>query len=355
MKIISISFVLLMGLALTACKSGGPESPAFTKRVEVFGLYIYATNTLPDIKLLHAANVWAQYIDNDEDGIPDNQRVMDVLMERGTSIVMAINEEEREAIPREEKPRGQGLYGRETFPNAIEEGVFDVTLEEVLHPYTRGYALAYPEIFGFKQGTAVGMAVDSARGGYFEEVPEKYPDGAWYTYYDETCSYGCMCNEYIYWALTSILGSQDIPGRQERIGDEWPLNTKELVMETDKAIYELLTNPEYKLPTIIPDGHYSVKDFEVEEYIWVEENKPALGDARTDMEDHAGMIAKIREEGYKNSEVMDIAWNLTDVYGPRLANSPSYNEAANWAEEKFIEFGAENVALQSFTGAGGMP
>ena len=349
MRNLSISLILLLGFALTAYKSGGPDSPAFTKRIEVFGLYIYATNTLPDAKLLHAANVWAQFIDNDEDGIPDNQKVMDVLLSRETCIVMAINEEERASIPREERPRGQGLYGRETFPNAKEEGIFDVTLEEVLHPYTRGYSLAYPEIFGFEQGTEVANAVDSARGGYFPEVPEQYPDGAWYTYYDETCKYGCQINEYIYWAMTSILGAQDIPGRLERVGDEWPLTTRELVMETDHAIYELLTNPEYNLPTIIPDGQYSIKEFVIEEYIYVEEMKVASG------ESHARMIAMIRDEGYNRSQVMDIAWHLTDVYGPRLANSPSYNEAAHWAEEKLIEFGAENVNLHSFPGSGGMP
>jgi len=355
MKNLTVSFILLLELALTACKPGEPGSPAFTRRVEVFGLYIYATNTLPDNKLLHAANVWAQFIDNDEDGIPDNQKVLDAMLERGTCVVMAVNEEERESVPREEKPRGQGLYGRETFPDALEEGIFDVTLEEVLHPYTRGYALAYPEIFGFTQGTAVARAVDSARGGHFSEVPEKYPEGAWYTYYDETCKYGCQCNEYLYWALTSILGAQDIPGRLERIGDEWSLITRELVMETDPAIYELLTNPEYRLPTVIPDGHYSYKEFAIEEYIWTEENKPETGVAQSNMESQDGIIAQILDEGYNNSRVMDIAWHLTDVYGPRLANSPSYNEAANWAKEKFIEYGAENVKLHAFPGCGGMP
>ena len=41
---------------------------AFTKQVEVFGLHIYATNTTGDEKLLHAASILAEYIDNDEEG-----------------------------------------------------------------------------------------------------------------------------------------------------------------------------------------------------------------------------------------------------------------------------------------------
>jgi hypothetical protein len=33
-----------------------------TKRVDVFGLYIYATNTTGDDKILHAAQILAEYI-----------------------------------------------------------------------------------------------------------------------------------------------------------------------------------------------------------------------------------------------------------------------------------------------------
>jgi hypothetical protein len=239
---------------------------AFTKQVEVFGLHIYATNTTGDDKVLHAARVLAEYLDNDEDGTPDNEKVMDALLSRNTCIVMAKNEEEMASIPRGSRPRGQGLYDRETFPNAA-EGVFDVTLEEILHPITgRGYALAYPEIFGTESGTAVAEALDLARGGHFEEVPEEYPEGAWFTYDDETCRYRCQITEYMYWALTSILGAQDIPGRLDRIGNEWRLNTREKVMEQDSAIYALLTNPEYKFPTVIPDGKYKAGTFTIQPY-----------------------------------------------------------------------------------------
>jgi hypothetical protein len=67
------------------------------------------------------------------------------------------------------------------------------------------------------------------------------------------------------------------------------------------------------------------------------------------------MIEKIRDEGFSRSQVMDIVWHLTDVYGPRLANSPSYDQAALWAKKKFEEFGARNVVLFPFKGRMGMP
>ena len=109
----------------------------------------------------------------------------------------------------------------------------DKLSEEILHPITHyGYANAYPEVFGTRPGSILAKCMDAARGEYFEQVPQGgpksgYPAEAWYHYTDETCDYGCMVTEYIYWALTSILGTQDFPGRHEVLEVEWELNTRE--------------------------------------------------------------------------------------------------------------------------------
>ena len=57
------------------------------------------------------------------------------------------------------------------------------------------------------------------------------------------------------------------------------------------------------------------------------------------------MVDKMREEGFARSQAMDLVWYMTDVFGPRGGNSPSYNQAAQWAKKKFEEFGAKNVKL----------
>jgi carboxypeptidase Q len=51
------------------------------------------------------------------------------------------------------------------------------------------------------------------------------------------------------------------------------------------------------------------------------------------------MIDKIRDEGFQRSQVMEIASYMTDVLGPRFSNSPGYTKAAEWAKNKFQEFG----------------
>jgi carboxypeptidase Q len=58
------------------------------------------------------------------------------------------------------------------------------------------------------------------------------------------------------------------------------------------------------------------------------------------------MIGKIRKEGLENSHVMDIAFHLTDVSGPRLAKSPGYDRAANWAVGQLKNWGLENATLE---------
>jgi carboxypeptidase Q len=59
-------------------------------------------------------------------------------------------------------------------------------------------------------------------------------------------------------------------------------------------------------------------------------------------------IQKIRKEGLDNSKVMDIAFQMTDVSGPRLANSPGLKRAQDWAVKQFNEWGLKNVHLEAW-------
>lgn len=50
-------------------------------------------------------------------------------------------------------------------------------------------------------------------------------------------------------------------------------------------------------------------------------------------------IQKIKDEGMKNSQVMDYMSWLTDVMGDRLTGSPSYRDATKWTVDKLKEIG----------------
>ena len=230
----------------------------FCKTTEVFGIKIYATENVANDKIFHAASVLAQYLDNDEDGVVDNQLVLNELLEKKVWLLMVENESELDAairIPPMGKPF-QDLHDEEvTLINGSPR--FDASLEEVLHLITQhGYAEVYPNIFGENKDSEIAKAMDIARGGYFKNVPNSYPSNAWYTYDDKTCDYSCQITEYTYWALTSILGGQNYPGRLDEIKQEWRLNTKEKVKNSDPIVFSLMTDPQFNLPTNIPDGKY---------------------------------------------------------------------------------------------------
>ena len=234
-------------------------SSIFTKYISIFGIAIVASEDTPDNKVIHAASVLVDYLDNDENGIPDNTLVINSMIEKN-ALLLILTENDHDNWESEINQDNfqqfimnynlQDLYANEIHPEGSSSITgFDATLEEVLHLITTaGYRHAYPSIFGLNPGSTIANYMDQARGGYFPEVPTAYPDTAWFTYNDTTCSYGCMITEYFYWALTSILGAQEYPGRLNEIQDEWTLNTPELVQSEDPNVYNLLTNPEYQLP-----------------------------------------------------------------------------------------------------------
>lgn len=59
-------------------------------------------------------------------------------------------------------------------------------------------------------------------------------------------------------------------------------------------------------------------------------------------------VYKIKEEGFQRSRVMEITSWLTDVYGPRLTNSPGFRRAGDWAVKEMTSWGLVNVKLQPF-------
>lgn len=63
---------------------------------------------------------------------------------------------------------------------------------------------------------------------------------------------------------------------------------------------------------------------------------------RADLE----VIAKIREEGFQNSQVMNIVSYICDVHGNRLTGSLGIKKAQKWAKEKMENIGLENVEIE---------
>src|SRR5512138_1345780 len=60
------------------------------------------------------------------------------------------------------------------------------------------------------------------------------------------------------------------------------------------------------------------------------------------------MINRIKMEAFQNSKVMENAFYLTDVYGPRLTGSPNIKAAAEWAVKRFSEWRLSDPHLEKW-------
>src|SRR5712691_6070023 len=70
----------------------------------------------------------------------------------------------------------------------------------------------------------------------------------------------------------------------------------------------------------------------------------ALAEEKVDL----AAINRIKTEAFQHSKVMDHAFYLTDVYGPRLTGSPGLRAAGEWAVKQFNAWGLANADLEKW-------
>jgi hypothetical protein len=242
----------------------------FTKYVNVYDINIFASRDAIDRDVLRIANMLAAYLDSDCDGIPDNPDVMSRLTDDHVSLCVTLHK-------RDMKKYGdaaatiikQGFYSLHDG----ERGRFDArALEELLHMIqVNGWSLVYPDVFGNDldrvQDSLLMQALDRATGYSLKrnrepsmttvmrdgEITAVYSDDAWYTYDALSCGYSCLTTEFFFCAFTEML---DWPFGHSPT--EWRIKNKEELNARDPAFYQLLSNSQYKLPTKLPNGDYSV-------------------------------------------------------------------------------------------------
>ena len=236
--------------------------------VNVFGIYVISHSSIPTEYVEHSANVVAEFMDNDADGVMDDPKVHRFLVENNF-VVPVWTEALREKV----FPSLKGTFCEDTlgwaasmyyrqddwaFGGIKQAGTWDTNLEEIWHVLSMGWYNTYPEYFGDRTGSRIADAMDTARGGQFQTVPNGYPEGAWYSYDDYTCDYSCQIHEYFYWILMANIDALD-PAYTNKCADseeEWHVCTKDELKQIDPLAYDLLNNQGFKLPTNIPIGNY---------------------------------------------------------------------------------------------------
>lgn len=244
-----------------------PNDPAlsiFSKYVNVLDcINIYAEPNISDQKILHAASVAAELLDNDEDGIVDDPLIEESLSSLNT-IMPIFQYEDGNSIDiffdnlEDDGCTGAVLFRNEIDPSQPGHWGSDATVEEVLHTINAcGHVEVYPGLYGLEPNSSyLSMAMDVARGGQYMSVPQTYPEDSWYHYDDWTCDYGCMAMEYLYWCIVTNMDIISDPQTCAGIANEWEPCTPELFESTDELMHHLITNPINKLPQLAPDGNY---------------------------------------------------------------------------------------------------
>ncbi len=235
----------------------------FSKYVNVLDCFdVYAESSITDEKVLHAAAVAAELLDNNEDGIVDDPLLEAELTLNDALIPIFTTDGSVAENNFFNYYNGNGaaavLYNNEMNPYQPGYWGSDATVEEVIHVINAiGHTNIYPSAFTPSPNSSLmSAAMDVARGGQFLSVPASYPAAAWYHYDDVTCDFQCMAIEYMYWSIVSLMGILDDPTTCTGIANEWEPCSPTLFQSTDTLMYNLITDPQYSLPQLAPDGNY---------------------------------------------------------------------------------------------------
>ena len=269
----------------------------FDTYINVFGVTIAAMPNTPVPEIIHAAKIYAQLLDNDEDFRPDDRQVFEYHQRdpqgRNLLIVLVDTKALDDAWIAFEPGHpfwvpAQALRPGKSGVGHSRDGEFDVAVEELFHKYGKALQAVYPSLqsvypqdFGLPDDEAgdtwsstLSAAMDRARG--IDRDAKRvdgqwvYPPGAWYTYDATSCGWGCQVDEYLWHIWATNIGYYQMLTRPaetpredaihqgwcENLRREWKPCTRQELQETDSAAYDLLNNKGYPLPTRIPYGEY---------------------------------------------------------------------------------------------------
>ncbi len=270
------------------------KSSSFTKGLTVFGISLLATSGVSDAKLLHAANVTAELLDNDENGTVDNLCVVAKLNDLSTYVTMYdsdTSEFDTSTLVAAGASKNSGLGANETVVNYADNVKHDASIEEIFHLITQhGYSNVYPTVFGESNTSTSTMAkaMDVARGSTTPQRCAETPctwtynntdcstagsvdntsnDKAWYFYADTTADYQTMQTEYMYWSVSSKFGMHDSAAGLSKASSEWCPNTKAKLLAQDVTMHNLIDNSTYAFPTVLPNASYGYYTFTTSDII----------------------------------------------------------------------------------------
>merc|ERR1712013_268460 len=246
-------------------------------KYEVFGVPAFCEVGGNKTKCQHMLSVLAAYIDNNNDGCPDNPPdfLKNVLKstipadEAGIGAVILTKKQSFQMPAGFQSYYGLTMWEAETRPECsgtqASDTCRDASLEEVFHLLTdKGYGPTWPAALGLysTSNSSLTRAMDKARNppsGTPLLTPVNgvwtYPSGAWWKHPDPTCQYNrCQTTEYHWHTTASYLGMY-----AGMTPDIYTYNTKEKMKAGDPLAVSIIENTSigYRHPTVAPTGKYT--------------------------------------------------------------------------------------------------
>lgn len=221
----------------------------FDKSAVIFNaISICGTSGVTDGKLTHAANVTAQWLDNDQDGVADEPKVIKTLKQQNPVVIMSksgFTDSQMDSIFTQLDGRpGQDLSADETKPVG---GRRDASQEEIHHIIMNaGWIKMLPATFSDQPATKSKLF----------NIWKFANDNKHYAYGDPTCNDACKVTEFVYLATAAYLGSD-----ADLVSDEMMLKNKTQLQTTIPNIINLFESTDYNYPkTAWPNGNYGFKN-----------------------------------------------------------------------------------------------
>lgn len=227
------------------------KSAVFDKSALIFdSLLICGTSEVPADKLTHAANVAAEWLDNDEDGQVDEPPLLTAFGETKPVLLMSGRGISATAMPRIfgelSGHRLQDLYASETNPGAGER---DASQEEIHHLIMNaGWQQLFPAVFSEQ-------ASDNST---LYQAWKTADTNSYYVYNDPTCDDSCKVTEFVYLATAAYM---ETGAELDLASDEMRLNTRAELAAAIPSVIDIFESGDYVYPTSHwPNGSYPHQD-----------------------------------------------------------------------------------------------
>ena len=224
------------------------QSTVFDKSALVFDtLLICGTKDVPADKLTHAANVAAEWLDNNGDGQVDEPRLIEAFKTSKPVVIMSSSGIAGAAMPGIMTALSghqiQDLHASETDPGA---GQRDASQEEIHHVIINdGWQKLFPAVFSESAG-------DNSQ---LYQAWKFANDNAYYVYNDPTCNDSCKVTEFVYLATAAYM---EKGAKEDLASDEMRLKTRNQLKATIPAVIEIFESADYNYPTHRwPTGTYA--------------------------------------------------------------------------------------------------